>query len=436
MTSHKETRRLILRLLGSMAGEKELRLYLDRFSSVDADRFAVIKVGGALIAEQLKPLASSLAFLRQVGLTPIVVHGGGPQLNQALEAAGIENQVRDGLRVTTPEVLKVARRVFRDQNRALVGALREQGVTAVSLVGDVFEAQWLDQDRFGHVGEVTDVHVEGLRDAVRGQSIPVIAPLAESDCGQILNINADTATNALARRIQPYKIVFLTATGGMLDGEGQIIPSINLAASYERLMRQSWLHSGMKLKLEQIHSLLSELPAHSSVSITDPNHLTRELFTHRGSGTLVRMGETIDVFSDWDGIDRQRLKALFEDSFGRRLSDDWFESIDLAQAYVARSYRAAIILARDFVTRLDKFSVSAEAKGEGLGRAIWQRMLADHPQLYWRARADNPIHQFYEAECDGLVRRDAWTVYWKGVDDFDLIQRCVSAATQAPATLT
>src|SRR5687768_18463888 len=113
MESHKQTRQTIIRLLSSMASAKEISQYVKRFSQVDAKRFAVVKVGGAVLRDDLDALTSSLSFLQQVGLTPIVVHGAGPQLDDELAAAGIDKRTVDGLRVTTPEALAIVRRVFQ-----------------------------------------------------------------------------------------------------------------------------------------------------------------------------------------------------------------------------------------------------------------------------------------------------------------------------------
>ncbi|MFN7781792.1 MAG: hypothetical protein ACK5PG_03550, partial [Lysobacterales bacterium] len=112
----KELRPTIVRLLSNMASAKEIQQYLKRFSQVDAERFALVKVGGAILRDEMEALVSSLAFLQQVGLTPIVLHGAGPQLDEEMKAAGITKQTLDGLRVTTPEVLRIVRRVFMSEN--------------------------------------------------------------------------------------------------------------------------------------------------------------------------------------------------------------------------------------------------------------------------------------------------------------------------------
>ena len=162
MTTDKQTRQIIVRLLGNFGSQKEIQQYLRRFSSIESEKFAVVKVGGATLHKQLGGLSSSLAFLQQVGLTPIVVHGGGPQLDLALEAEGIETERADGLRVTPPAVLKIARKVFQRENLRLVEALRETGTRATSITNGVFEAELLDRDRLGLVGAVRQVHLEAV----------------------------------------------------------------------------------------------------------------------------------------------------------------------------------------------------------------------------------------------------------------------------------
>ena len=150
-----QTRQTIVRLLSSMAGAKEISQYLKRFSQLDAARFAVVKVGGAVLRDDLEALTSSLAFLQDVGLTPIVLHGAGPQLDEELAAAGIEKRTVNGLRVTSPEALAIVRRVFHAQNLKLVEALQAQDARATSIVSGVFEAEYLDRDalRPGRRGE-------------------------------------------------------------------------------------------------------------------------------------------------------------------------------------------------------------------------------------------------------------------------------------------
>ena len=433
-----EVRNTIVRLLSAMGSAREIQQYLKRFSQLDAKRFAVVKVGGAVLRDDLAELASSLTFLQRVGLTPIVVHGAGPQLDDELVKAGIEKRTVNGLRVTPPQALVIVRRVFHQQNLALVDALHAMDTRATSVVSGVFAAGWLDRENCGLVGKVERIELAPIEANLRMGSIPIIASLGETDEGQILNINADFAANELVRVLQPYKIVFLTGTGGLLDGTGKVIDSINLSTEYERLMAQPWVSGGMRLKLEQIADVLRDLPSASSVSITRPSELAKELFTHKGSGTLVRRGEKVLCFESWEGIDKDRMRGLIDSSFTpRRLVADYFERTQPCRVYVSENYRTAMILTSEQgLPYLDKFAVLEDAQGEGLGRAVWQVMRAENPRLFWRSRHGNRINAFYHEQSDGCFKEVGFKVFWYGLGaDFETIQRCVTHCVQRNATL-
>lgn len=433
--SNRQTRQTIVKLLSNLGSAKEIDQYLKRFSQLDAKRFAVVKVGGAVLREDMDALVSSLAFLQQVGLTPIVIHGAGPQLDEELAAAGIEKRVVDGLRVTGDDALAVVRRVMRRENMNLVDELHAEGVHATSLTTGVFEAEFLDREKYGLVGRVSRVETEGIDAAIRLGAIPVIASLGVTPGGQYLNINADWAANELVKTLQPYKIVFLTGTGGLLDANGKVIDSINLSTEYDELMRQPWINGGMKVKIEQIKDLLDALPLTSSVSITRPDELTKELFTHKGSGTLVRKGERVLRFDSWQGVDLDRMKVLVESSFGRKLSPDYFDETAPYRIYVSENYRAAMILTREEgFAYLDKFAVLDEAQGEGLGRAVWHVAREENPRMFWRSRHNNPVNIFYYAESDGCIKQEKWKAYWYGIDGFADIERCVAHCRTRPAS--
>ncbi len=432
-----ETRHTIVRLLQNIGSRKEVEQYLKQFASLDSRQFAIIKAGGAVLRDDLENLASSLSFLQRVGLYPIVVHGGGPQLNEALDEQGIESKRVDGMRVTTPETLEVARKVFRRENLRLVDALEELGTHARPITSGVFEAELLDHDRFGLVGEITGIHTEAIVSAIRSGCLPILSSLGETPGGQIVNINADVATRKLAIRVEPLKIVFLTGTGGLLDQFDRIIDSVNLVEDYDHLMSEPWVHSGMRLKIQQIKELLDELPLSSSVSMTTPSQLAKELFTHRGSGTLIRRGEKITAYDDLEGLDLDRIRQLLEACFHKELSPDYFDTKPIRRIYLSDSYRAIAVLTEEQgLPYLDKFGVTRKAQGEGLGHSLWTRMKRDFPRLFWRARRENPINGWYFQEADGTYRSDTWTVFWYGLDHFDDMKKSVEIALSMPATMT
>lgn len=431
------TRQTIVQLLSNMQDGKEIRNYLQRFSSIDQSRFAVIKVGGAILQEQLQETADALAFLHTVGLTPIVIHGGGPQLDKVLAERGIETPKVDGLRVTDAATMDAARDVFIGENIKLVEAVRAEGVEADGLVAGVIEADYLDREKYGFVGEPTTVRLGMLRSIVKSGAIPILTCLGIAPGGQLLNINGDSATRAVVEALQPLKVVFLTGTGGLLDKHKRPMHSINLASDYEKLMKADWVNGGMRLKLIEIKRLLDALPLTSSVSMTTPKGLVRELFTHGGSGTLIRQGEAIRTFTSKTRLDRERTEALVEAAFGRKLKPGWWDDLDVHQVFMSEKYRAGALLMKidDFIY-LDKFAVTEEARGEGLSRTIWRQFTKQNPVFWWRSRTVNNFNAFYNEAATGSIKRGQWTVYWIGENDFSRIARIVDRVAGLPASFS
>ena len=426
----------IIQLLSNLANPKEIQKYLDRFTEAGQSHFAVIKVGGAVLEKDLENLCSSLAFLERIGLFPIVVHGAGPQLSANLKAKDISTEFIDGQRVTSAPILKNAKQTFVAQNMTLANRLQAMGVKTASITTGVFEAKPVENSDLGYVGEVTSVNVEPIRLAIQSGAIPILSPLGDSETGQTLNINADVATNQLAINIKPYKIIFLTETGGILNKKDKIISTINLATDFDTLMDKDWLHGGMKLKLKQVNDILQQLPDSASVSITKPLHLSKELFTHKGSGTLIRKGEQMLSYDNIDDVEQDKLKSLIETSFNKTLQSDYFTSLDASKIYITRCYRACAILRHiDGVPYLDKFVVASEAKGEGLGKTLWNYIKGEHDALFWRCKPDNPINGFYFAHAAGCYKTSDWNFFWYGIDDFTQVAQCFDNALNQPVTL-
>ena len=357
----------------------------------------------------------------------MVLHGAGPQLDQALADAGIETERREGLRVTSEAVMSVARPLMYRENLRLVEALEAKGIRARGIQHGVFQCSYLDRENLGLVGEVESVELNAVESAVRSGAVPVLTCLGESPSGQVLNINADIVTRELVWKLRPHKVIFLSPTGGLLDRQDRIISAVSLTNDYDALMQQPWLHSGMRLKLQQINEMLMQLPDDTSVSITSAAHLTRELFTYRGAGTLVRKGEAINSFENPDAETLAIVKNLVEKSFKRILNDDWFDNLKEPLVLLSETGRAAAIITSgvDGVPYLDKFTVTSEAQGEGLGAAIWQVVRARYPALYWRSRYTNPITPWYFQQADSSNRSAGWVVFTIGVEEFTQRQSCV-----------
>lgn len=424
------TRQIIRQVLNQLSSSHEAQYYLEQYSTPDHMRFAVIKVGGGILEERLDDLCSALSVLRHLGLYPILVHGAGPQLDKAIEDAGIKTQKVDGFRVTSEEVMSVARPTIYKVNRQLVGKLEDHQVRAVGLLHSVFNCDYDDKEKYGLVGKVKGINSDSIKEAIESGFLPVIASLGETDSGQVVNINADVAARELILSISPSKIIFITPTGGLLDEDGELISSISLNNDYDKLMNSDWVHSGMRLKLEQINALLSPLPNNASVSITSVDNLVRELFTHRGAGTLINKGESIHVLETVNASQKSQLTNLVELAFGRKLSADYFEKHAIHRILISESGGAAAIIVKGFngVPYLDKFAVTPEARGKGYAAALWRALRKECPQLYWRSRINNPFTPWYYTKADFSMKDHQWVSFSYGVDDFDYIKDCVNDA--------
>ena len=161
---------LMVRLLQNLGSRKEVEQYLRLFSSVEEQRFAVIKVSGGVVQSELEALASSIAFLDKVGLTPVIIHGAGPQLKQAEEAAGVHSTINEaGERVISAESIGLARKVFQRENLRIVNALEALGTRARPIPTGVFAAEPVDDGRLGYVGHVTGVDLEAIDASIQAE---------------------------------------------------------------------------------------------------------------------------------------------------------------------------------------------------------------------------------------------------------------------------
>ncbi|WP_370318105.1 acetylglutamate kinase [Tessaracoccus sp. OH4464_COT-324] len=266
-----------------------------------AGEIMVIKYGGnAMTDEGLKrDLAKDIVFLRQVGVKPVVVHGGGPQISSMLDRLGIDSEFRSGFRVTTPEAMEVVRMVLVGQvGRELVNLINQEGPYAVGMSGEdggLFTAVRRlatvgdEEVDLGLVGDIDSVNPSGLIDLIEAGRIPVVASVAPDAGGVIHNVNADTAAAALAAVIGAKRLVMLTNVAGLYanypDPDSLIT---EISADDARAMLPS-LATGMVPKVEACLAAVDGGVQSATISDgTQPHSLLLEIFTDEGVGTMVR----------------------------------------------------------------------------------------------------------------------------------------------------
>jgi acetylglutamate kinase len=260
----------------------------------------VVKYGGnAMIDAELKrAFAADMVFLRYVGIKPVIVHGGGPQISAMLKRLDIASEFRGGLRVTTPEAMDVVRMVLVGQvGRELVNLINGYGPFAVGMSGEdahlftaVRRSAYVDGEPVdvGQVGDVAAVNTSAITDLVAAGRIPVVSTVAPDADGVLHNLNADTAAAALAIALDARKLVVLTDVEGLYANwpdTGSLVTQINTTALAEMLPT---LDAGMVPKMEAcLRAVKGGVPAAHVVDGRVPHSILLEVFTSEGFGTMV-----------------------------------------------------------------------------------------------------------------------------------------------------
>ena len=291
-------------VVNGLAPEQKAEVLLEALPWLQeyAGALVVVKYGGnAMVDERLKAaFAQDMVFLRQVGLRPVVVHGGGPQINAMLERLDIHSEFRGGLRVTTPEAMDVVRMVLTGQvSRELVGLVNAHGPHAVGMSGEdaglfraarrhaVVDGEPVD---VGLVGDVVEVDAGAVQDLLDAGRIPVVSTVAPDidDPTQVLNINADTAASALAVALGATKLIMLTDVEGLYTSwpdKGSLVEQIT-ASDLATLLPS--LSAGMVPKMEAcLRAVQGGVPRATVIDGRQPHSVLLEVFTTRGNGTMV-----------------------------------------------------------------------------------------------------------------------------------------------------
>ncbi|KAG6811973.1 hypothetical protein H0H92_005007 [Tricholoma furcatifolium] len=428
----------ITRLLYSIGTKREVERHLRIFSSASHPsqpaKFAVIKVGGAVLSD-LDELALSLSFLYRVGLYPIILHGAGPQLNDIIESEGVVPDYIDGIRVTDTKTLQIARRVFLEENLKLVGALEKLGTRARPITSGVFTADYLDKEKYGLVGKITKVDKRPLEASIRAGALPILTSLAESPEGQILNVNADIAAGELAKEIEPMKIVFLNDKGGMFHGvTGEKLDVINLDEDFDNLMKEPWVKYGTKLKLREFKDLLDHLPRSSSVAVISASSLQKELFTDSGAGTLIRRGYKLFKHSNLDGIGADRFRQVVHDR-----DPDVLAGLQSVTGVLNDLKKTPFTIYGD--EPLDVLAVVSHPEGEipvmtkllssrsgvinNVMDNVFNAIKKDHRKLFWTTHAEDENRAWHFERADGSFTRAGKSLFWYGIQDVAEVEKTV-----------
>lgn len=270
--------------------------YIQKFSG----KTVVVKYGGnAMINEDLKnSVIEDIILLKYIGLNPIVVHGGGPDISKALNEKGVKSQFINGLRVTDEETVKVAQEVLIGKtNKEIVALINKHGGRAVGISG--IDASFIECEKqkttvdgeevdIGYVGKIKKVKREVLDLLYKDQWIPVIAPIGTDSEGNSYNVNADTVAAAVAAAVEAEKLILLTDVEGIKDKNGDIVYEA-VPADVDRMIEDGTISGGMIPKVQGCVDALNE--GVTGVHIIDgriSHCLLLEIFTKTGIGTLIK----------------------------------------------------------------------------------------------------------------------------------------------------
>lgn len=266
--------------------------YIRRFSGCTM----VIKYGGnAMTEDHLKEqFAKDIVLLKLVGIHPVIVHGGGPQINEMLQKIGKENQFIQGMRVTDGETMNIVEMVLGGcVNKEIASLLNLYGGHAVGITGrdnHFIKAKKLlleNQTDIGQVGEIESIDTQLIEQMVHQGYIPVVAPIGVGKNGEAFNINADVVAGKLAECLKAEKLIMLTNTQGVLDENNQLINKLT-PADIDRLINTGTLQGGMLPKINS--TLQAAFNGVSDIHIIDgrvPHAILLEIFTDQGVGTMI-----------------------------------------------------------------------------------------------------------------------------------------------------
>jgi acetylglutamate kinase len=272
--------------------------YIQRFH----DKAIIIKYGGNAMTEAAlkSSFARDVVMLKLVGMNPVIVHGGGPQIGDLLKTMGIPSEFRQGMRVTDEKVMNVVEMVLGELNQEIVGLINQHGGRAVGLTGQdgafiharkmllKSETEPGGEVDIGLVGEIERIDPELIQLLDSRDFVPVIAPIGVGRDGEAYNINADLVAGKLAETLRAEKLVLMTNTAGVLDKSGALLTGLT-ASEIERLFADGTIHGGMLPKIGSALDAVKNGVVSSHIIDGRVEHaLLLEVLTNEGVGTMIR----------------------------------------------------------------------------------------------------------------------------------------------------
>ena len=267
---------------------EEVKRYLEKYNN----EFIVIKCGGSVLVNPklFEIFIKDVAVLNKLGFNPIIVHGGGKRINKRLSELNIKSNFIKGLRVTGKNTINIVEDVLIDFNKEIVAALKNESCESRRITSKEYNIITVktESDELGFVGTPTHIKVNALKEIIKVNEVPVIAPLGLNENNQTFNINADTVAGAIAKELKARRLMIISDVEGVLDKEEKLIPEINSKKAKE-LIDQEVISGGMIPKINNCLDVASNDVKGVVIIDGRKNHsILFELLSDKGSGTLIR----------------------------------------------------------------------------------------------------------------------------------------------------
>ena len=371
----------VMRSLMAIGSAKEAEFYTKIFQDQRPEKFALIVIDPRCLRNPLlEALISDLKILSDLSLTPILLVG-------AIDDARASDHNRTNVRFQ-------AERLCRE--------LESAGIKNNKLNCASYEFS------------------QGVLKIARARRFPVLE-LTETGTG--LNLQN------IVTKFEPAKVIFLQPSGGF-SIKGQRLPVVNID-QIDDYVQTAVLTGGQKNFIKTVQKLAGTTSHHCTYVIASPLNLLAELFTVKGSGTMLRRGAKVTCRTSYRGISKAKLKTSIEGAFNRKLVSDYLKR-SMSTLCLEQNYRGGALMTQlAGIDYLSKFWVTQEAQGEGIASDIWQALEANSSAFFWRARKSNPFNNWYMKMCDGMQVSGEWRVFWKGLHAPE-IPGAILAAANAP----
>ncbi|TGK00491.1 acetylglutamate kinase [Leptospira selangorensis] len=369
---------ILLKLLEVTENSKDSFQFLKLFRSLEPEKFAVIHASSETLTESAEAFLYNLKLLQKLQLFPVVV----------LEKDGVSYA---NLFYRSP-ASKISLESIKDsleEGQELPGSRN-------------LPAKW-----FRNPSQA----LESVLSSLKEKKIPVF--VTDQGGSEIYPYLSN-----LCKELRTKKLILLTTRSGLHNSEDKKISILDFESTETLQKEDELLFKECKMIFEYTGD------PNLQIAITSAPSLLKELFTIKGSGTLLRKKNKIEFHTDFQKIDPERLNGLIEDSFGRGLKQGFWNK-EFSGIVLESEYKGCALLQNTpWGTFLSKFAVNEIARGEGVGRNIWDEMLKKAPVLFWRARAENTISKWYAKECSGLQKEGIWIYFWIGLKEKEIPAVC------------